>query len=93
MESPWDGRQAGGGPSGDLSVNSMGRGTRRPRKSVTQEEASEAEAKAGERGRVLDGLIPGPVTSLPSEGGAVFPLVRWLEDDSSFCLVSPLTSS
>ena len=45
------------------------------------------------KGRVLDGLIPGPVTSLPSEGDAVFPLVRQLEGDSFFCLVSPLTSS
>lgn len=46
-----------------------------------------------ERGKVLDGLIPGPVASLPSEGGAICPLVRQLEGDSFFWLVSPLTSS
>ena len=47
IEFPWNGRQAGGCPNGNLSVNSMGRGTRRPGKSVTPEEANEAEAKAG----------------------------------------------
>lgn len=46
-----------------------------------------------ERGKVLDGLNPGPVASLPSEGSAICPLVRQLEGDSFFWLVSPLTSS
>lgn len=36
-----------GSPNGNLSVNSMEEGTREPGKSVTPEEASEAEAKAG----------------------------------------------
>lgn len=47
IEFPWNGRRAGGSPNGNLSVNSMERGTRRLGKSVTPEEASEAEAKAG----------------------------------------------
>lgn len=42
---------------------------------------------------VLESWSSGPVTSPPSEGNAVCPLVRQLQGDSFFCLVSPLTTS